>query len=202
MPLPPRDAGHPSRAILDTSVLFDPYVRHALLNLAEDQRFEVRWSDVVLEELGRALYSRVPDDKLQRSFQEMAARFPYALVEGRHPSPATPLLPDPNDRHVLSAALACRATHIVTNNLRDFPEETLAPLRIRAASADTFLTWIFRENPAETLRVMKKQCLAYSRPPVRTLDEFADILEGRRLDTFIRALRGHGTSWRMSPSFR
>ncbi|MDE0240656.1 MAG: PIN domain-containing protein [bacterium] len=201
MPLPP-DEEHLCIAVLDTSVLFDPYVRHMLLNLADDERYEVRWSNGILDELGRALSSRVSDDKLQRSFQEMAARFPDALVGGRHPSPATPLLPDPDDRHVLSAALACGATHIVTNNLKDFPEKTLDLLGIEAASADTFLTWMYRENPTETLRVMKKQCLAYSKPPVRTLDEFADILEGRRLDTFIRALRGHGTSWRVSPSFR
>ena len=32
--LPPRDAGHPSPAVLDTRVLFDPYVRDVLLSLA------------------------------------------------------------------------------------------------------------------------------------------------------------------------
>ncbi|MDE0240076.1 MAG: PIN domain-containing protein [bacterium] len=155
MPLP-TDEEHHCIALLDTNVLFDLYVRHVLLNLADDERFEVRWSDGILDELGRALSSRVPDDQLQRSFHEMATRLSDALVGGRHPSPATPLLPDPNDRHVLSAALACGATHIVTNNLRDFPEDILDPLGIEAASADTFLTWLFRENPAETLRVMNR----------------------------------------------
>ena len=199
---PPQDAGHLSRAVLDTSVLFDPYVRDVLLNLAEDERYEVRWNETILEELGRALAGRVPAHKIATATAAMNAEFPDALVEGRHPVATTPRLPDPNDRHVLSAAMASRAGFIVTNNLRDFPEAILGPIEIEAVSADAFLTWLYRQSPAETLRLVREQCLAYSRPPVRPLGEFADLMERRGVDTFTRCLAGKRTSWRASPSFR
>ena len=199
---PQQDAGHLSRAVLDTSVLFDPYVRDVLLNLAEDERYEVRWNETILEELRRALAGRVPAHKIDTAIDAMNAEFPDALVEGRHPVATTPRLPDPNDRHVLSAAMASEATIIVTNNLRDFPEDILGSVRIRPMSADDFLTWHYRQSPAETLRVVKQQCLAYSRPPVRTIGEFAELMERRGVDTFTRCLTGQHTSWRAPPSFR
>ncbi|MCY4607882.1 MAG: PIN domain-containing protein [bacterium] len=199
---PQQDAGQRSRAVLDTSVLFDPYVRDVLLNLALDKRYEVHWNTTILEELKRALAGRVPTHKIATTIDAMNAKFPRAVVKGRHPVAATPRLPDPNDRHVLSAAMASGSTIIVTNNLRDFPEDILGSVRIRPMSADGFLTWLYRQSPAETLRVVKQQCLEYSRPPVRTLGEFADLMERRGVDTFTRCLAGQRTSWRASPSFR
>lgn len=35
-------------------------------------------------------------------------------------------LPDPNDRHVLAAAIRAKASRIIIFNLKDFPEEWLA----------------------------------------------------------------------------
>ena len=43
-----------------------------------------------------------------------------SLIEGL-------VLPDPGDRHVLAAAIRCGAQVIVTNNIRDFPADALAP---------------------------------------------------------------------------
>ena len=169
---PQQDAGHLSRAVLDTNVLFDPYVRDVLLNLALDKRYEVHWNDTILEELRRALVGRMPAHKIDITIDAMNAKVPRAVVKGRHPAATTPRLPDPNDRHVLSTAMASGSTTIIiTNNLRDFPEDILGSFRIRAMSADGFLTWLYRQSPVETLRVVKEQCLDYSRPPVRTLDE-------------------------------
>ena len=39
-------------------------------------------------------------------------------------------LPDPDDRHVLAAAIVGRCDVIVTQNIQDFPEAALAPYGI------------------------------------------------------------------------
>jgi len=48
-------------------------------------------------------------------------------------------LPDPNDRHVLAAAIVGRCDVIVTQNLKHFPEAALTPYGIRAEHPDEFL---------------------------------------------------------------
>jgi hypothetical protein len=47
-------------------------------------------------------------------------------------------LPDPNDRHVLAAALACVADTIVTFNTSDFPATALSPFGMVAVPPDSF----------------------------------------------------------------
>ncbi|MFO0135945.1 MAG: hypothetical protein ACK56U_20305, partial [Planctomyces sp.] len=50
-------------------------------------------------------------------------------------------LPDPDDRHVLAAAIRAGADLIVTFNLKDFPEKDLKPYGIEAQHPDDFLTF-------------------------------------------------------------
>lgn len=56
-------------------------------------------------------------------------------------------LPDPNDRHVLAAAIHARAQVIVTRNLRDFPGDTLGPWDIEAQHPDIFLAGLHKAHP-------------------------------------------------------
>ena len=48
-------------------------------------------------------------------------------------------LPDPNDRHVLAAAITASANVIVTFNLKDFPATALSPHGLVARHPDLFL---------------------------------------------------------------
>ena len=52
---------------------------------------------------------------------------------------ATLTLPDPDDRHVLAAAIHGGADVIVTANLKDFPAETLASYNMVAQEPDAFI---------------------------------------------------------------
>ena len=55
-------------------------------------------------------------------------------------------LPDPNDRHVLAAAIHCGAQEIVTFNIRDFPDAFLHPYGIRAVHPDAFVEHLLDLN--------------------------------------------------------
>jgi len=46
-------------------------------------------------------------------------------LDGHQPLIPALELPDPDDRHVLAAAINCEADLILTFNLDDFPEHTL-----------------------------------------------------------------------------
>jgi predicted nucleic acid-binding protein len=48
-------------------------------------------------------------------------------------------LPDPDDRHVLAAAIRCNADAIITSNLKDFPEQTLSSYGIDVIHPDDFI---------------------------------------------------------------
>jgi hypothetical protein len=48
-------------------------------------------------------------------------------------------LPDPDDRHVLAAAIKAGAQVIVTRNLKDFPPGDLQPWDVEAKSPDAFV---------------------------------------------------------------
>jgi len=59
------------------------------------------------------------------------------LIDGLH-------LPDPDDRHVLAAAIRGRADVIVTCNLKDFPAGALKSYGIEAQHPDEFLLNLLR----------------------------------------------------------
>ena len=69
----------------------------------------------------------------------MDRHFPDALVVGFEPLIDGISLPDPRDRHVLAAAIKGQADVIVTQNLKDFPQEQLDLYQIEAQHADRFL---------------------------------------------------------------
>ena len=60
-------------------------------------------------------------------------------------------LSDANDRHVSAAAVRSGADVIVTQNLKDFPEEKLDPYGIEAQHPDTFITFLFDLNAGAVL---------------------------------------------------
>ncbi len=73
-------------------------------------------------------------------------------------------LPDKDDRHVLAAAIKTNANLIVTNNIKDFPEEYLQSFGLNAKTADDFLTDIIDLNQEQAVAAFKEMVLNKKNP--------------------------------------
>lgn len=109
----------------------------------------------------------------------MQTAFPEAMVTdftdfGGHGSP----LPDPNDGHVLAAALKAQA--IVTENLRDFPETVLHPRNIEARSADDFIADTIALDTGRAIKAVRRMRERLLRPE-KTPDVMLRDCEARGL---------------------
>ncbi len=77
---------------------------------------------------------------------------------------------DPKDRHVLAAAVVCKAQVIVTQNLRHFPQEVLAPFEVETQSPDEFLTYLFYLVPKPMIEIIEEQAGDLHNPPQTVVD--------------------------------
>jgi hypothetical protein len=84
-------------------------------------------------------------------------------------------LPDPDDRHVLAAAIVGRCDVIVTQNLRDFPADALAPYGIEAQHPDNFLSNHLNLEPGLFCDVIRKVRARLKNPPF-TAQQYLTIL--------------------------
>lgn len=101
--------------------------------------------------------------------------FPDALVHNYEGLLGNLKLPDPNDCHVLAAAIKVNANVIVTNNLKDFPEDYLETFGLKVKSADDFLTDIIDLNHEEALKAFKEMVLNKKNPELNEY-EVLDLL--------------------------
>ena len=85
-------------------------------------------------------------------------------------------LPDPDDRHVLAAAIHCRAKQIVTDNLSDFPVANLENYNIEAFSADEFLERLFFHHRAEAIAVLRNMRAEYNKPAFSPSEFTKDLI--------------------------
>jgi hypothetical protein len=109
-----------------------------------------------LEELRRTLRDkfRYSQTQVDRRIQAMECMFPDAMVTGCDDLIAS-MTNDPKDRHVLAAAVKCGAQSIVSNNVRHFPQESLAPYGLECLTADDFLQHQYHLNPDAFLSVSR-----------------------------------------------
>lgn len=99
-------------------------------------------------------------------------------------------MPDPDDRHVLAAAVMCSAGTIVTFNLDDFPASVLAPWGITAQHPDEFIEHAFGINTAAVIAAVRDLRASLANP-ARTVDELLDSYLEQGLATTVSLLRPH-----------
>lgn len=138
------------RVFLDTCVLFPPILRSFLLGVADRGGFAPLWSHGVAAEWLHVAAKR-GEDSVEQSLDRMAARWPEGLCADGEPALLD--LPDPNDRHVLAAAIAGQADVLLTLNLRDFPIRAMDPAGIRVMTPDALAMelWLEDQSRVETV---------------------------------------------------
>lgn len=159
----------PFTALIDTNVLVGALTRNLVLTLAEAGLFRVRWSATTLNEFERTfvkLYGEAEQDTAVIQRQRMEAAFPEARIEVRDHLIDSLTLPDPDDRHILAAAISADAGIIVTENTKDFPADRLLPHGIEAVRLDDFLADCIDRDAAGATAAIRRMRLRFQRPDI------------------------------------
>jgi predicted nucleic acid-binding protein len=182
-----------TKAVLDACVLYSASLRDFMLRIAKGGLFTPFWSEEIQDEWTRNLLQNRPDmkrEKLEHTRRKMDSSFPNGCVRGYESITPTLRLPDEKDRHVLAVAILAEAEYIVTFNLNDFPQSSLAPYHVKAISPDDFVLRVI-EYDAETVIETTARHRAYLIRPSKSVDEYLATLEKQRLPKTVAFLRKH-----------
>lgn len=171
-------------AIIDACSLARVLQRNLLLTLAEAEFFRVRWSSTILDEteqaIAKILHKKGVPDHLQVSAtqrERMEQAFADAMVEDFEMfSDVGALLPDKDDGHVLAAAIKTKADAIVTENLKDFPEEIIKPLNIEVRTSDAFIADAIALHEGKAVAAVRTMRLRF-RNPAKTPEKLLSDME-------------------------
>lgn len=164
--------------IYDACVLHPELLRNFLLRIAQKGIVRARWTSKILDETFDSLQKRRPDldpQKLQRTRERIIGAVPDCLVEGYETIVDGLLLPDPNDRHVLAAAIRAGAQSIVTFNLRDFPDAMLARYDIEPRHPDDFVADQLGLAPGLIVNVVLELAQSLNKPRMSVADLLARL---------------------------
>ena len=156
--------------VLDTNVIYPLLVRDLMFWFAYFELFTPKWSKHIFDEWDDVMErKRIPEGERLKRINVANKAFPDAMVNNYEQLIESLDLPDEKDRHVLAAAIKTNANIIVTENLKDFPEDYLASFGLSAKSSDDFLTDIIDLNPERAVAAFKKLVMNRTNPD---LDEF------------------------------
>jgi predicted nucleic acid-binding protein len=157
-------------------------MRDLLMWLALTRKFRARWTEQIQDEWARNLLANRPDlgkEQVSRTITKMNEAVPDCLVTGYEHIIDQLDLPDPDDRHVLAAAIRSGAAAIVTTNLKDFPEAVLSEFDIFAIHPDDFIMDLADLEPQVLERAAKFQRANLTNP----------VIDGA---TFVETIRQQG----------
>jgi predicted nucleic acid-binding protein len=176
--------------IYDANVLYPAPLRSVLMFLAQTDLFRARWTLDIHEEWIRNLLLKRADlnrEKLEGLRDMMIEAIPNSLVTGYEPAIDGLELPDPEDRHVLAAALRANAEIIVTANLKDFPSGNLKIYNVVAQHPDDFILDLIDLKPPLVLACFKEDRTHYCNPPY-TVEEYLENLTRQGLSKTVAYL--------------
>ena len=151
-------------------------------------RHQGKWTQRILDECFHSILRHRPDltsEQLARSRKQLDETILDVEVSGYEEFiEASTGLPDPDDRHVVAAAMRCGAQVIVTSNLKDFPKRVLARYDMEAQSPDDFVLDLIDLNKAAVTRVIRAQAAVLKNPPKRP----SDVLDSLHHNGLVRSV--------------
>lgn len=170
-------------AVLDACVLYPAPLRDLWMHLTVQYVFQPKWTAQIQEEWIRSVLENRPDlrpEQLART-RALMERWGRDWEVPEYHAPLSGLsLPDPDDCHVLAAAISARVPLVVTFNLADFPEAALAPHGVRAVHPDTFACELLEADPEGFLEAVRTHRAALGNPP-KGQEEYLQTLRGAGL---------------------
>lgn len=154
--------------VYDACVLHGNTCRDLLIRVGQAGLVQAKWSEQILDELIESLEKRGigTADKLARLRRLIAASIADSLVTGHDELIESLRLPDPNDRHVLAAAIRSHAQVIVTDNTKDFPASALESWGIEVKTPDDFVRDLIGLDAWTVHSCVRDIVVSRSNPPV------------------------------------
>jgi len=177
--------------IYDACVLYPAPLRDFLMHVALTDLYRAKWTSAIHDEwIGNLLKSRsdLDPEKLQRTRQLMDEHVLDCLVTGYEPLIPQLSLPDPDDRHVLAAAIQSGANVILTFNFKDFPPTVLEPYGIAACHPDEFLRHQLDGAPGTVCLAASRHRATLKHPP-KDVQQYLVTLAAQGLTQTAEGLR-------------
>lgn len=185
-------------AFLDANVLFSAAIRDICMEVALANMYRAKWSADVHREWIEAVSRKRPDLKrinLERTRDLMDQSIPSALVAGYEQLiECIPLEKDPDDRHVVAAAIVGRCDVIVTNDLSHFPKDKLRTFDLEVQRPDDFLANHLDLEPGTFCTAVRTARVTKKNPPytveeyLLNLTEHGLVVTAARLRQYARLL--------------
>lgn len=182
------------RAVLDTCVLVPDLQRDFLLQLATEGSYSALWGtgilfelDYVLAELGR------PEERRVHLLDQMQAAFPGSTIAAPKSGEYNYDIEDPDDAHVVHAAIMGRADAIVTDDTRSGME---ASQSLFAASVEVVRPRDFAANtvivhPGAGHRAIEQLAMRRKCPPATPKQLLATLRSRWGMEEAYEALLSH-----------
>jgi hypothetical protein len=162
-----------------------------MMRLALTDLYRAKWSNEIHEEWIRNLLKNRPDltrECLENIRKKMDSHVRDSLVDGYKYLINDIHLPDPNDRHVVAAAIQAKAQLIITFNLSDFPSKVLTRYNLHALHPDLFILRLLESDSYTVIQTIRETRLSLKRPP-KTVEEYIKILLQQSLPLTVKHLQ-------------
>jgi len=158
--------------------------------LALTDLFKARWTNQIHDEWIRSVRKKRPDltlQQLHRTRNLMNANVRDCLVTGYESQNIKLELPDPNNIHVLAAAIHSQANFIITFNLKDFPKKVLASHEVEAIHPYDFILNLLQLDSTQVCQAVQKHHQSLKKLQ-KTVEEYLDTLNQQGITKSVTAI--------------